>query len=102
MPRHKGDGLGRCGGGRKKGTPNKVGREMRESLANIIDKYFTTGIGKGLNSLETDLCNMAPEDRAKVVAQLVPYVVPKLSSVEIKDQATVKSFRDELDALENS
>ena len=101
MPRQKGDGRGRLGG-RTKGIPNVVGRDMREALAQIINKYFTTGIGKGCKTLETDLANMAPEDRARVTAQLVPYVVPKLSSVEVKDKTAAKSFKDELDELENS
>lgn len=100
--REKGDGKGRQGG-RQKGTPNKVTREARETLAPIINKYIGgEGIGKSKRTLEADLECMDPDERPKVMAMYLPYAMPKLSSVEIKPTNEGKSLKDELDELEES
>ena len=102
MSRQKGDGKGRLGG-RKPGTPNKVTRELREVLTPLISDYVSgDGIGKDKRTLANDLAVMEPEDRARVITNLVPYVMPKLASVEVKQKGEGKSFKDELDELENS
>ena len=103
MARPKGDGKGRLGGGRKPGQPNKVTKEMREVLAPIISDYIGgEGIGDNKRTLANDLAVMEPEDRAKIITNLVPYVMPKLASVEVKQKGEGKSFKDELDELEES
>ncbi len=103
MSRQKGDGKGRLGGGRKPGQPNKVTRELREVLTPIISDYVSgEGIGESRRTLANDLAAMDPEDRARVITNLVPYVMPKLASVEVKQKGEGKSFKDELDELENS
>lgn len=103
MSRPKGDGKGRLGGGRKPGQPNKVTKEMREVLAPLISDYISgAGIGENRRTLANDLAVMEPEDRAKVITNLVPYVMPKLASVEVKQQSEGKTFKDELDELEQS
>lgn len=103
MARQKGDGKGRLGGGRKPGQPNRVTKEMREVLAPIISDYIGgEGIGEGKRTLANDLALMEPEDRAKIITNLVPYVMPKLASVEVKQKDESKSFKDELDELEDS
>ena len=100
--RVKGDGKGRYGG-RVAGTPNKVTKELREVLAPIISSYISgDGIGDDKRTLANDLAVMEPEDRAKIITNLVPYVMPKLASVEVKQKNEGKSFKDELDELENS
>lgn len=102
MARQKGDGRGRLGG-RKAGQPNKVTKEMREVLAPIIQDYISgEGIGNNKRTLANDLSVMEPEDRAKIVTNLVPYVIPKLASVEVKQKGDGKTFKDELDELEDS
>lgn len=91
------------GGGRKPGQPNKITKEMREVLAPIISDYISgEGIGKNKRTLANDLAVMEPEDRARIVTNLVPYVMPKLASVEVKQKGEGKSFKDELDELEES
>lgn len=104
MAREKGSGK-TPGSGRKKGTPNKITGELREFLTPIITKYLSDdGIGDAehRHNLEQDLAKMEPEDRARTITNLVPYVMPKLASVEVKSKPDEKSLRDELDELENS
>lgn len=80
--------------------PNKITREMRNILAPVIENYITgVGIGKEKYSLEQDLAKMEPEDRAKIISGLVPYVMPKLASVEVKNTEPKKTFQDELNEL---
>ena len=103
MARQKGDGKGNQGGGRRPGQPNKVTRELREVLTPIISSYISgEGIGENRRTLANDLATMEPEDRAKIITNLVPYVMPKLASVEVKQKGEGKSFKDELDELEES
>lgn len=86
--------------GRKPGVPNKITGKVREALAPVIENYISGyGIGQKKESLEKDLAAMDPEARAKIITALVPYVVPKLASVEVKAQENIQSFRDELDEL---
>lgn len=102
MARAKGDGKGRQGGGRKPGVPNKITGELRAILAPVIASYISgDGLGEKKRTLEKDLALMEPEDRAKVITNLVPYVIPKLASVEVKGKADEKTFKAELDELES-
>ena len=101
MPRGrtKDDGRGRMGG-RQKGTPNKMSTEVKNALAPLVMAYVNgEGIGQTKAKLAEDLDAMQPAERAKVMKDLVPYVIPKLSAVEMKDAVPVKTFRDELDEM---
>lgn len=99
MARAKNDGKGRMGG-RTKGTPNKVSSEVKNALAPIVVAYVNgEGLGETKAKLAEDLEAMQPAERAKVMKDLIPYVIPKLSAVEIKDAVPVKTFREELDEM---
>lgn len=99
MARAKNDGKGRLGG-RVKGTPNKVTSEVKNALAPIVMAYVSgEGLGESKAKLEEDLQAMQPAERAKVMKDLIPYVIPKLSAVEIKDAVPVKTFREELEEM---
>ena len=99
MARPKNDGKGRMGG-RTKGTPNKVSSEVKNALAPIVMAYVNgEGLGETKAKLAEDLQAMQPAERAKVMKDLIPYVIPKLSAVEIKDAVPVKTFREELDEM---
>lgn len=99
MARAKNDGKGRMGG-RTKGTPNKVSSEVKNALAPIVMAYVNgEGLGDTKAKLAEDLEAMQPAERAKVMKDLIPYVIPKLSAVEIKDAVPVKTFREELDEM---
>ena len=93
-------------GGRKKGGTNIVSREVRNVLTPIISAYVSgEGIGQAdengrKKTLEDDLSVMDPAERARIVTNLVPFVMPKLAAVEVKDKSEQPSFRDELAALE--
>ena len=100
MARPKNDGKGRLGG-RVKGTPNKVTSEVKNALAPIVMAYVSgEGIGKQKAKLADDLDAIKdPADRAKIMKDLIPYVIPKLSAIEHKDAIPVKTYREELEEM---
>ena len=99
MSRQKNDGKGRLGG-RTKGTPNKVTGEAKSALADIVGAYVSgEGVGPTKAKLSEDLAAMQPAERAKVMKDLIPYVIPKLSAVELKDKVPVKTYKEELEEM---
>ena len=89
--RTKGDGKGRQGG-RQKGTPNKSTKEVRELISKFVGEKWDEFI---LNyNMITD-----PEKKCSIMLQLLPYISPKMASVEYTGEAPVKTFKDELDEL---
>lgn len=76
---------GKKTGGRRAGTPNKTSKELREQLQNILQAT--------IEELPDTLAEMGPGDRAKVLAALLPYIMPKLSTVDIKAEMEVKPQR---------
>lgn len=87
-------------GGRKPGTPNKTASELREQLQHIIDT--------SLSEFPAILAAMEPTERIRLVATLLPYVMPKLSSVDLnavvdapKQGATLRAWTaGEIDAYD--
>ena len=71
-------------GGRKTGSSNKVTTELRDKLQSIIEMT--------VDELPELLGQMAPEERVKALTALLPYVVPKLSNVEVSgtDNGTIR------------
>lgn len=92
MARKKGDGKGQQGGGRKKGTPNKVTAEVKELIASFID-----GNWKNFESAYKEIKD--PERKCKIYLELLPYVTPKLASVEDKVQVTKLTMEQELSKI---
>jgi hypothetical protein len=62
-------------GGREKGTPNKVTRELRETLKATLANELEQ-IPELLNELST-------EKRLDYLMKLLPYVLPKVQSIEM-------------------
>ena len=60
-------------GGRKSGTPNRLTREIRETLKGVID-YELSRLGETLEGLP-------PDKRLELVVKLLPYVLPKVETV---------------------
>lgn len=60
-------------GGRLKGTPNKLTKEIRVVLKKIMAEELKS-IPEILNSLE-------PRERLELLIKLMPYVLPKIQSV---------------------
>ena len=92
MARPKGDGKGRQGGGRQKGTPNKRTKEVRDLITNFVESKWDEFLSN-YDSIED------PEKKCYIMLQLLPYISPKMASVEYKGEAPVKTFKDELDEL---
>lgn len=88
--RVKGDGKGRQGG-RQKGTPNKVNKEKRE----LIGKFIADKWDDFVQSYE----KLDPEKKCHIMVDLLPFAIPKLSSIDYKGKATVKTMNDELDEI---
>jgi len=64
-------------GGRETGTPNRLTRELRNVLKEVIAKELTI-IPETLEKLE-------PKDRLEMVLKLIPYVLPKVEAVSPTD-----------------
>lgn len=62
-------------GGREKGTPNKLTQEVKEILAEVVNKELLN-VGEVLESLQ-------PKERLEIVIKMLPYVTPKLRDVEL-------------------
>lgn len=58
-------------GGRQKGTPNRLTRELRAVLKDLIHEELET--------LQETLDHLDPKDRLEVLVKLLPYVLPKVS-----------------------
>lgn len=65
-------------GGRTAGTTNKVVKELRHQLQAIVQT--------SLDELPETLAAMEPTDRARLLTALLPYVMPKLNSVELQTE----------------
>ena len=79
-------------GGRKKGTPNKATAELREMLT-----AFFRGKWDDLTEAYESL---GPIDKCHVMIGLLPYIAPKLSSVEYKEREDGgRTLADELDEI---
>ena len=59
-------------GGRKKGTPNKLTKELRSVLKEVIYNE--------LDNIEERLEQLEPKQRLELVIKLMPYVFPKMES----------------------
>ena len=60
-------------GGREKGTPNRITKELRSLLKDIM--YDEIG------ALQERLDALTPKDRVELVIKLMPYALPKVTSV---------------------
>lgn len=60
-------------GGRQKGTPNKLTKEIRTVLKDLIYKE--------LDEVQEHLDSLEPKQRIELVIKLIPYVLPKVESI---------------------
>ena len=91
MARPKGDGRGRLGG-RKKGTPNKTTKNMREMLASFCaDTYddFVEAYARILN----------PKERCEIWLKAQQFVTPRLNAVDVDLKNNDNSFQSELERM---
>ena len=60
-------------GGRQRGTPNKLTKEIRIVLKDLIYKE--------LDEIKERLDSLEPKQRIELVIKLIPYVLPKVDSI---------------------
>lgn len=60
--------------GRGKGTPNKVKKEIKETIKELLEKEFEI--------TDNTLKMMEPEKRLEIIIKLLPYIVPKLQNTQ--------------------
>jgi DNA primase catalytic subunit len=74
-------------GGRIKGTPNKITKDIRESYQLLIEN--------NLDRLEDDIRELSPKDRIEILIRLTEYVVPKLQRTQIQNDFDLIGLRAE-------
>lgn len=65
---------GKKTGGREQGTPNRLTKELRSALKNILHQE--------IELLPEHLQNLEPKYRLEILIKLLPFVVPKVDSVD--------------------
>ena len=60
-------------GGRKKGTPNRITKELRSLLKDIMYDE--------IDALQERLDALTPKERVELLIKLMPYALPKVISV---------------------
>ena len=60
-------------GGRQKGTPNKLTKELRSLLKDILYQE--------LDELQEKFKLLEPKERIELLIKLMPYILPKVTSV---------------------
>jgi hypothetical protein len=76
-------------GGRQKGTPNKSTNETRELITQFVNNELEVFMS---HTEKLDL-----KDRLLLVTKLLPYALPKINSIDIKEKdPNERSFLSEL------
>ncbi len=89
MARKKNDGRGRLGG-RAMGTPNKTTGAVKSAISQIVEGYISSNGRTNKPTLAKDLESMQPGERAKLMAGLASYIVPKQQALTVEDQTRVE------------
>jgi hypothetical protein len=71
--------------GRKSGVPNKTTKEVKERLKAVLDT--------NLNQLELCDAELTHGERIAFIRALLPYLMPKLQSVTIREGEPISHFR---------
>jgi len=69
-------------GGRVKGSLNVTTKELRTQIETILQGYFD----------KLDFDKLKDQDKILLVSKLLNFVLPKLQSVEVKDQPKHENF----------
>ena len=73
-------------GGREAGTPNKLTKELRSALKNILHQEIEL-LPEHFNKLE-------PKDRLELLIKLLPFALPKIEAVNYKENEPFQSEWD--------
>ena len=86
------------GSGRKKGTPNKRTVFGQQYLMKLLSDYVDSGL------MESDLAQLSPQDRIRIVEKYASYLIPKQAAVTTNlnvDAEAKQSIIDRLNQLAN-
>ena len=76
-------------GGRKLGVPNRLTKELRTALKNVISDE--------LEQLPYQLEKLQPKERVELLAKLLPYALPRVDSETYKVSEQTAENRWDLD-----
>jgi hypothetical protein len=60
-------------GGRQKGTPNRMTKELRSILKNLVYQE--------IEIIQDHLDQLSPKERVELLIKLMPFVLPKTTSI---------------------
>lgn len=60
-------------GGRQKGTPNRMTKELRSVLKDVLYQE--------LEQIQSHLDTLKPRERVELLIKLMPFVIPKVTSI---------------------
>ena len=66
--------------GRKAGTPNKATTEIKEAFQMLLED--------NLEQLRVDISSLEPKERVKFMLELASFIIPKMKSVDLKEDKT--------------
>jgi len=66
--------------GRKAGSLNRATKDVRDA--------FTLLIENNIDTLQEDLNELEPKDRIKLLLDLSSFIIPKMKSVDLKEDKT--------------
>jgi hypothetical protein len=69
-------------GGRESGTPNKLTKELRAALKNILHQEIEL-LPEHFNKLE-------PRDRLELLVKLLPFTLPKIEAVNYQENEPIQ------------
>jgi hypothetical protein len=64
--------------GRPKGSQNKLAKNLRERIVDILDSDFTP------EKIRYDLNQLKPEDRLAMLIKLMDFAIPRLKQVDFQ------------------
>ena len=64
-------------GGRKKGTPNRLTKEVRTVLKELVFDE--------ISQVQSHFEKLDPKERIELLIKLLPYVMPKVQTVSARD-----------------
>lgn len=67
-------------GGRTKGSTNKINQQIRDKFLQLLEV--------NIEQVQSDLDELEPKDRLKILLDLASFCVPKLKAMEVTDLTT--------------
>ena len=81
-------------GGRKAGTPNKKTQFAADTIMSLLTEYADSG------QMSRDFAELEPRERITIAERMMPYIIPKRSSVDASVATTTdKTIEDTLKDL---